>query len=755
MTIRGLLCLLFWITSATLVWAQPTETQSIMPKFGSRLQWLARYFEGKTIEQLQDGQPSQEVISAYRLTKKNGQWQVPIILRGRHRTQMPDLKDLKYGTTIGSIANASLPIQLLTQLAKDQLLVSADAVKKLEPCMERERIETRADRVQAGIINNTPYLGTGVMVSIIDVGFDYLHPNFLDTGGTRSRIHKVWDQLREQGNPPTGYDYGSEWTTFQDLEIAQSDTFTAFTHGAHTAGIAAGGGYLTQGFYKGIAPDADLILVPTDFYNDHVLDAIVYSHTQANALGKRCVVSMSFGGWGGPMDGSDLYDMAMDSLATQLTPNPILVAAMGNEGDFTSYVEHTAQFGADTLRTFLGFNRKSNFYNGEPHTEFWAPQGQPIQFRVSVWDSTGFCKRRYPWHNTTRNSPYTLEPFWKDGTDSFFVGIQIDSSYTTNKAQHFLLHTKPWSLDHYLSVEIVSQPGVRVYGFNPFFQFWDRPGRFANRVPGFLNGMRRNNYRSPGGTCQYVTSVGAYVSRNKFINLAGNIQLAPPEDTIVGQLGAFSSRGPGLGRAAFGVKPTVVAPGRIVLSSLSSFANDDPAILVRQVTYQSIGYPYGGISGTSMATPMVGGAVALLLQAYPTLTSEQVMRILALTARKDNFTGPLSTPAFDWGSGKLDIEEAIRQAGAITGIGTPAKPAHFAGKSWALVPNPAHSSVRVLSDDGLMSQIFVINFTGQMIVQLSQNQSEVQLDISSWPSGLYKVIRTNAQGTQTTSLVVR
>ena len=61
-----------------------------------------------------------------------------------------------------------------------------------------------------------------------------------------------------------------------------------------------------------------------------------------------------------------------------------------------------------------------------------------------------------------------------------------------------------------------------------------------------------------------------------------------------------------------------------------------------------------------MSAPMVAGAAALMLQINKELTAEQVREILIRTARRDDQTGPKSS--HQWGAGKLDVQEACKQA---------------------------------------------------------------------------------------------
>jgi serine protease AprX len=92
------------------------------------------------------------------------------------------------------------------------------------------------------------------------------------------------------------------------------------------------------------------------------------------------------------------------------------------------------------------------------------------------------------------------------------------------------------------------------------------------------------------------------------------------DDTMAG----FSSRGP---TSTDGItKPDIVAPGVSIYSTLAPGATLDVPELPH------IGKDYIAISGTSMATPLVSGLVADLLQANPRLTHDDVKKILEASA---------------------------------------------------------------------------------------------------------------------------
>jgi serine protease AprX len=119
-------------------------------------------------------------------------------------------------------------------------------------------------------------------------------------------------------------------------------------------------------------------------------------------------------------------------------------------------------------------------------------------------------------------------------------------------------------------------------------------------------------------------------------------------------IASYSSKGPTL--IDHVVKPDLVAPGNLLVSTETSnttLFNTEPA---NRVPYNA--YIYGGpsssskfyfeLSGTSMATGVVSGAVADLLQARPLMTPDQVKARLMKTASK---TFPTTSSVFDAASG--------------------------------------------------------------------------------------------------------
>jgi len=103
----------------------------------------------------------------------------------------------------------------------------------------------------------------------------------------------------------------------------------------------------------------------------------------------------------------------------------------------------------------------------------------------------------------------------------------------------------------------------------------------------------------------------------------------PSDDTMA----IFSSRGPTAVDIAS--KPDLVAPGVGIESlsdPLSAFYTSKAPYLLDGTVARSY-KPYLSLSGTSMATPVVAGSVALMVQANPALTPNEIKAILQYTAR--------------------------------------------------------------------------------------------------------------------------
>ncbi len=112
------------------------------------------------------------------------------------------------------------------------------------------------------------------------------------------------------------------------------------------------------------------------------------------------------------------------------------------------------------------------------------------------------------------------------------------------------------------------------------------------------------------------------------------------------------------------VKPDLVAPGKNLIAYLPD--NNQLTMGVQHPDHRVDGN-YFRMSGTSVSAPLVSGAVAILLQANPTLTPDQVKYRLKTTANK-TWSGYVASKA---GAGYLDVYAAVKgtsTANANTGL---------------------------------------------------------------------------------------
>ncbi|MFD5985095.1 S8 family serine peptidase [Streptomyces cyaneofuscatus] len=112
------------------------------------------------------------------------------------------------------------------------------------------------------------------------------------------------------------------------------------------------------------------------------------------------------------------------------------------------------------------------------------------------------------------------------------------------------------------------------------------------------------------------------------------------------KLAGFSSRGPRAGDG--GIKPDVTAPG-VAITAASAKGSE----IAKEVGESPAGYLT--IDGTSMATPHVAGAAALLKQQHPEWTYKQLKSVLASSTKPGKYT------PFQQGTGRIAVDRALTQ----------------------------------------------------------------------------------------------
>ncbi|MDQ4080694.1 MAG: S8 family serine peptidase, partial [Gemmatimonadota bacterium] len=492
--------------------------------------------------------------------------------------------------------------------------------------------------------------GQGTIFGIVDSGIDYHHRDFIDDLTGRSRILYLWDQAPTLGvsEAPPGmimgfnFDYGRECRQSQLGEDGTCPSRDTNGHGTHVAGIAVGDGSGAKRGeprydYVGVAPEADLIVVRMRGTSSSVADGVAYIFARAQQLRRPAVVNLSLGTHLGPHDGTEALSLFLDELSG---PGRIIVAAAGNEG--------------------------SNFLvSGSLHGEA----------NVAVGDSAVIALElpAYGVQNGGGNDYLLLQAFYA-AADTFTVTVQRpdgsrlsvgmnDVSSSVGPNGSLILYNGSARGDSILGSNLESSSFFSATTANMFEAFigeWvfgaeaPQAGTWrlifhrtagsgtgvvdsylplvqVNTEPFFTTGATNRKLVGSPANAERVIAVGGYNAIDHWVGFDGG-EYFYRDGTIlfpINELLWFSSPGPTRdGR----MKPEIVAPG-IALSSLSRHANFGGNS--RGVSPDSA---HAVELGTSMASPHVAGAVALMLSVYQKLTPEQALDALTRGARKDAFT---------------------------------------------------------------------------------------------------------------------
>jgi minor extracellular serine protease Vpr len=544
------------------------------------------------------------------------------------------------GLVMNGIATGIIPTAALNQLESLPNVKRIDKDYRLNYALDASRVDVKANKFQkppvdAGVM---AYDGTGVIVGVIDNGFDYRHRSLRKgdgTGGTR--ILRFWDQRATPWQPNLNYgkkydqaEIDAALTGYADPAKRLAYT-TEKKHGNHVTGIAAGSGWIEDGGsarqYIGIAPGADLILVSHagDETGGLLAEAVAYIAQQAQMLGKRCVINMSLGSTGYASDGFSPMDRCMDAVA-DMYPDVILVAAAGNSGNWDLHRE--GEVTAQPLHIPL------RIWGDDCVVYIWYAGTENFALTVTPPPTSGQGPKTYD----PTKTPHKIT--WPSGNR---VTVTSELHEYNDKRRMILVFDAgnrdgvahgEWTL----TLTGPPQSNGKVHAWIDFDL-----AQSQRMMPRFPQATPDSTMESPG-CADKVIAVGSYVTVN-------TKEFKP----AVGSLSFFSSRGPLLDNEMMPtarIKPDICAPGQIVRSSTSRFIQEKDAPVVSGFHVET---------GTSMACPHVVGVIALLLEKEsdldPPLTRQQVYDRITQNARSDDFTGPV--PNSKWGYGKLDAWGAL------------------------------------------------------------------------------------------------
>ena len=639
---------------------------------------------------------------------------------------------------IASFRVDAFHLDVLDVLPMDLVELASRAV----PDVNKARYGTRIDSVHAGLGLPQPFHGEGVLVGVLDWGFDYTHPMFYDTAMTASRIRAVWDQYRQSGPAPTGYGYGTEADVPGDIAAMGSDTANVYsysTHGTHVAGIAAGGGAGVG--LTGMAPASELLFATLMVDEAAALDAFEWMAGIAEADGKRLVINNSWGlpQWGTP-DGTALSNQFIDDLSGD---GVVFVSSNGNNGDSDFHIDHTFSGPGDTLRSRVQFYPLSANPNAwGQNLTLWGEPGEAFSAGFLLTQGISNVVGASPMYHTA-DGPLVLDTIQVTNGDTIVYDVAMEAAHPNNGRPFLQIRVRKGTSNLAVVLQATADNG-RVHAWNHTHLSndvgnWGQD--FQAAQPTWLAGDPYYGIQQPA--CgQTVIAVGAYSS--EYLNSQGT--------EVGGSLAYFSTYGPTLDER---LKPNVSAPGVNVESALSSF-RDGSYSVTSTAELDGTTYDFGKLSGTSMSSPATAGVVALMLEANPNLTPGDVRTILEWTAREDNDTGSLPVEGdLVWGHGKVTASQAVMTSlGWVSNVGLPYVPAPEDGQELLVYPNPVTDVMWVAGMTTLQGTWTLLDTQGQM-VRSGAATPWFKVSVEGLPEGLYVLQTTGTDGDVRTARIVK
>lgn len=642
------------------------------------------------------------------------------------------LGELGLGQARNGIATGMIPVNSIEEIAHHPGVRYLQIGEQAALAMDNARQQTWVDLVHQGSGLPQSYYGDGVVVGIIDQGFDYTHPNFYDETGAVYRIKRVWEQSGS-GTPPSGFAYGRELTSESAILAAQRDNPNG-SHGSHVAGIAAGGGGTVDVVFRGVAPHSDIVLVSTTMMTPAIADGIDYIMGYANSVGKPCVINMSIGGQSGPHDGASAFDQYCDGI---VGPGRLLVGAAANNGADALYLGKSYTLTDTLLLTCVEFPGTTTGTNGQTVIDIWGNPGQEYWVGVDIFNSNDYTLEDWtPYIAASSNSTnsYTLYD-----ADVFQDACQVTittSTYPLNNKRNVQV-----TIDHTDQDDAYRWVMIDIVGYNVQTKMWAATNGAVFTNAGYsapiLNGSTSSTIGEIGGTGNSIISVGAYTSKNSYTSFSGGSGQVDFPATL-GAIAPFSSKGP---TADGRTKPDITAPGNVVVSSVNrfdaSYTGTSPYV-VSGVTDGVNNWWFGAMQGTSMAAPVVTGIMALWLQAAPGLTPAQALTLAKESAYTDSHTGAIGMNGSNtWGWGKIDAHQGMQDLLTFLSV----EEAGVAS-STVVYPNPSTGVVNVIFGEtttGGTAEIY--DLSGSMIssmrIPAAVDGQPIQLPIESLVDGSY------------------
>lgn len=561
------------------------------------------------------------------------------------------------GTEINNYYSLKVPLKNFNSFCQSNLFKYLQADEPVGLYLDSANNTANFTDADEFLRNSQFFKSDGVVVGVIDYGFQYNHHMFKNSSGN-TRIKRAWIQGSQNNSvAPEGFNYGIEVLP-QNFNISgfRSDD-KENSHGSHVLGIAAGQ-KIPNTNIQGVATEADIILVTPIFNEDEYLstgqsnlvDGVAYIFREASKLGKPCVINLSLGMQIGPHDGTALFDKMCVDLQNQDKFGRSLVTAAGNDGGTRMTLKLNPTLGQEEISSFFFL-----YDNFDQYIDIWGDSNESICLELGIfdgdleWHEIEFCTNQLQKRDTAivRN---------RDGAYRAIINLS-DEEPINGKSRIFITLRNLSQEVTAASMRLKSSGGLKA--FNSLFGGSTADEFLSLGVNGFSNGLYQYQIGEIGGNSTGFITVGSFNSKNRFVNSSNRVQ---SQDNTLFDISEFSSVGP---NADDIVKPDITAAGSLVISALNNYnerENFDRHVYTHTGS-DGVQSPIGADGGTSMSSPVVAGTVALMLRANRFLDQNQIKEILKQSVIEDQFTGSIpEIGSTTWGHGKLDAYRAVELA---------------------------------------------------------------------------------------------
>ena len=554
-------------------------------------------------------------------------WEVIVRYTGSLSTLQTDFPSIRFTELLNGYGILWIPKALVSTVAASPQIIYMEKPKQFYYEVFNGKRQSCITTLQ----NTYPdtLTGKGTMIAIIDSGIDFRHPDFRNPDGT-TRIAFLWDQTiapdtARGWSSPEGYPLGTLFTKEQinlalsAPTLSESQKICPSTdlsgHGTHVAGISAGNGRASSGVYRGVAYEAELIVVKLGTPQSlgfpsttQLMQAVDFCIRLGISLQIPLAINLSFGNTYGSHSGTSLLETYLDSVSA-ISKSCIIVGS-GNEGTGSGHTSGTFLPNAETglllptapdsqvvelaignYETSLGLQLWKNYSDDielilfPPSAQSFRLSTEPGIHRITAGDTQLFVTSASP-------SPYSI-----------YQEIYIDFQPSTPSPISSYLEAGIWRIE--LIPRIIRDGN---------WDMWLPASNVRNQNTRFLTPTPDRTLTIPS-TASKVITVGAYN--------ASSDQPAP-----------FSGRG--FTWSTNFIKPDIVAPGVDIISCAP-------------------GGGYTSKTGTSMATPFVTGSCSILMQwgildgNDPYLYGEKIKATLIRSSRRLAFTSEYPNKIVGWG----------------------------------------------------------------------------------------------------------